>query len=121
MLLDLRPRTLDDEKGVAIAHMRQGTHQFVEFRGIFARRFHLARSRKAVTGHRNGHLVPTRLHTWKHATQCVSGRGGLCFAAIQAVGEFKERLGGVDERGVGLPEGGGVIDNAANDCVRGFS
>ena len=71
---------------------KRDTRQFVEFRGIFARRFHLARSRKAVSGHRNGHLVPTRLHTWKHATQCVSGRGGLCFAAIQAVGEFKERL-----------------------------
>ena len=109
VLLDLRPRTLDDEKGVAIAHMRQGTHQFVEFRGIFARRFHLARSRKAVSGHRNGHFVAARLHAWKHATQRVGGRSGLWFAAIQAVGEFEERLvdGGF---GQGFADAGSAIE-----------
>ena len=88
---------------------KRDTRQFVEFRGIFARRFHLARSRKAVSGHRNGHFVAARLHAWKHATQRVGGRSGLWFAAIQAVGEFEERLvdGGF---GQGFADAGSAIE-----------
>ena len=73
-----------------------------------------------MSGHRNGHFVAARLHAWKHATQRVGGRSGLWFAAIQAVGEFEERLvdGGF---GQGFADAGSMVAGAMGAAVFFFS